>query len=128
MIFDRFKDVIYVRVNTDRIRARNVRTRQEVDLGAHPSFSHPRALLANFTIAAMLLKQAVRGVASLGWLRLAPQLVIHPLEKIEGGLTQIEMRAFQELALGAGAAGISQVKIWVGAELDDAQVLAQFKG
>lgn len=81
MIFDRFKDVIYVRVSTDRIRARNVRTQQEVDLCANPPFSHPRALLADFTVAEKLLKQAVRGVASSGVLRFAPQLVIHPLER-----------------------------------------------
>ena len=34
---------------------------------------------------------------------MSPIIVVHPMEKIEGGLTGIEHRAFRELALGAGA-------------------------
>lgn len=36
-------------------------------------------------------------------LAIRPVVVIHPMEKIEGGLTEIERRAFQELATAAGA-------------------------
>jgi len=48
--------------------------------------------------------------------------MIHPTENIEGGLTQIEQRAFRELGMAAGGC---QVKVWDGPELDDAQVLRQ---
>ena len=30
-------------------------------------------------------------------------IILQPMEKLEGGLTQIEKRAFRELAFGAGA-------------------------
>ena len=41
---------------------------------------------------------------------------MHPLEKTEGGLTQIEVRALQELAAGAGAI---EAHVWQGRELMD---------
>ena len=37
------------------------------------------------------------------FLRPSPTVIIHPMEKLEGGLTMIEDRAFRELALSAGA-------------------------
>ncbi len=53
-----------------------------------------------------------------------PRTLLHPLETIDGGLTQIEERAFQELAIGAGA---SKVKVWSGPALSDAQVVEKLK-
>jgi rod shape-determining protein MreB len=50
---------------------------------------------------------------------------MHPLEKIDGGLTQVEERLFHELAVGAGAA---KVFVWVGAPLSDAEVISKIKG
>jgi rod shape-determining protein MreB len=52
-------------------------------------------------------------------------VVIHPLEKIEGGLSQVEERLFHELAVGAGA---SKVVVWAGAPLSDAEVAAKLQG
>jgi len=43
---------------------------------------------------------------------------------VEGGLTEIEERAFEELARGAGA---SKVKVWSGSALSDAQVVEKLK-
>ena len=121
-MLNQLKDAIYIQVATDFLRIRNVLQHKEVELTANPSFSHPRTLLGNFTVADALLRQGLGQVASRSGFRLAAQVVLHPLEKIDGGLTQIEARAFQELILGAGA---GQVKIWTGPALSDAQVLQQ---
>jgi len=52
----------------------------------------------------------------------SPITVIHPMEKVEGGLTSIEQRALRELASGAGA---HKVFIWVGCELTDDEIISR---
>jgi rod shape-determining protein MreB len=44
---------------------------------------------------------------------------MHPLEMTEGGLSEIEKRILNELAIGAGA---MKVVVWVGPELSDTEV------
>jgi len=55
---------------------------------------------------------------------LKTDILLHPLERIDGGLTQIEERALQELALDSGA---SRALVWVGSALSDAEVIEKLK-
>lgn len=55
------------------------------------------------------------------WLQARPEVIIQPRDILEGGITLIEERALQELALGAGA---RQAKVWVGHELTKDEVEA----
>ena len=66
-------------------------------------FSHPRALLNDFFVAENLLQHSFHLLLGNKFISPAPQVVIQPMEKIEGGLTMIGRKAFTELALGAGA-------------------------
>ncbi|WP_126452091.1 rod shape-determining protein [Sulfuriflexus mobilis] len=66
-------------------------------------FSHPRVLFSDFHVAEKLLQHIFKLLTGGKIFILAPAVVIHPMEKTEGGLTLIEERAFRELALGAGA-------------------------
>ncbi|MCL1148001.1 rod shape-determining protein [Shewanella marinintestina] len=66
-------------------------------------FTHPRALLNDFFIGERLLQEIVKKLIGKKFISLAPAIIIHPMEKTEGGLTMIEIRAFREMALGAGA-------------------------
>ena len=112
------RSTFYVQVRPDRLIVRKVGGGQSLDRMAPQPFSHPRTLLGNFVNAEFFLKKLVAEIG--GGLLLKPAMLIHPLERIDGGLTQIEERAFQELAVGAGA---SKVKVWTGEALTDAQVL-----
>lgn len=85
-------------------------------------FDHPRSLLDDFVPAERLLQYAFRDVLGKGMMQPAPLVVMHPLEKLDGGLTAVERRAFQELALGAGA---RKVVVVTGAELSDEAVRKQ---
>jgi len=113
---------IYICVGVNRLRIRNVSNQKEIELTAAPPFSHSRTVLGTFSVAESLLRQGVAQVKGGGLLRWPPVIMIHPTENIEGGLTQIEQRAFRELGMAAGGC---QVKVWDGPELDDAQVLRQ---
>lgn len=66
-------------------------------------FSHPRLLVSNFGYAERVLTHAIRDVHQAKFITPSPVVVMHPLEKLEGGLTDIECRVFRELAMGAGA-------------------------
>ena len=115
------RSTFYVQVRPDRLIVRKVGG-QSFDRMAPRPFSHPRTLLGNVMNAEFFLKSLVAEIG--GGLLLKPAMLIHPLERIDGGLTQIEERAFQELAVGAGA---SRVKVWIGAALSDAEVLEKLK-
>jgi len=66
-------------------------------------FSHPRIIVSNFTYAEKVLQYAIHGFYESRFLRPSPRMIIHPLHKLEGGLTQVEHRIVIELAIGAGA-------------------------
>ena len=97
--------------------ARTVASTQSAEL-VNP-FNHPRTLIGDFTVGEQLLKAFVRRISGNSWLAVAPRIVMHPLGSPAGGFTQVERRAFREMALGAGA---SNVVLWVGRELSDQEV------
>lgn len=74
-------------------------------------FAHPRTLMSDFTLAEVVLRYFVRRALGNGWLTPSPRILLHPLGDPEGGFTQVEWRAFRELALGAGA---SKAYLWSG--------------
>jgi rod shape-determining protein MreB len=149
-MFAAFRPVLYIKVSPEQLTVRNVKTqesfaeRPEVAIGGTPRkvlaignaarssasapgaevvnpFGHPRTLVGDFTVGEQLLKAAVRKLQGSSPLAIAPLIVMHPLGSPEGGFTQVERRAFREMALGAGA---SEVLLWVGRELSDSEVLS----
>jgi hypothetical protein len=82
-------------------------------------------LIGEFTAAQQALKAALKNAEKDRLLRLPPQILMHPLEMIEGGLSQIEERIFLELATGAGA---SKAMVWLGPELSDEEVKRKLAG
>jgi len=66
-------------------------------------FSHPRSIIAEFEAAEKIIQHMLKTFANGSLITATPSVVVHPMEKVEGGLTQIEIRAFNELAYGAGA-------------------------
>ena len=66
-------------------------------------FHHPRTLLSNFEVGESLVKHIVKVIIGKKWYTPLPTIVIHPMEKNEGGLTELETRGFLELAYSAGA-------------------------
>lgn len=87
---------------------------QQDEIAVNP-FSHPRVLFSDFYVGEKLLQHAFKHLSTNQILRPRPKIIIHPMEKTEGGLTMIEKRAFKELAIGAGAIA---VKIHSGSPLN----------
>jgi rod shape-determining protein MreB len=144
-----FLPVLYVRISPERIVVTNAKTGQSVSevpelaivgnpkriagfgetarsaasqsggLVVNP-FAHPRSMVSDFTSAEQLLKLFLHRVHAKSWFVPNPRTVIHPLGNPEGGFTQVERRAFREMALGAGA---SEVVVWTGRELTIQEVI-----
>jgi len=66
-------------------------------------FSHPRGLINDFLVAEKILQHIYHVLLGKKWISPSPRVVVHPMEKNEGGITMIERKAFTEMALGAGA-------------------------
>jgi hypothetical protein len=109
-------DSIYVQVFTNRFVVKNIDSDQTLTVERNLEFASPRMLIADFTTAMHQLKGAVK---SLRRGLLAPHLLVHPMEQIEGGVTQVEYRVFLELGLGAGA---SKAGVHVGQPLSGGSV------
>lgn len=80
------------------------------------AFDHPRLIVSDFVIAEAALRYFVRKLVRNRLFRSSPVVVVHVLETLDGGLTQVEIRALQELALAAGA---REAYVWTGRELTD---------
>jgi len=97
-------DSIYVQVFRSKFIVRNVDSGESTEVSRDQSYASPRMLIADFTMAQHQLKEAVKSVRRGPR---APTMLIHPMELIEGGITQVEHRTFVELGLGAGASKAS---------------------
>lgn len=78
-------------------------------------FSHPRSFVADFYVAEKLLQHGLHQIQKSKFFQPAPRIIMHQLEKTEGGLTNIEERVLRELAFSCGA---RDAVIYVGAKLD----------
>jgi hypothetical protein len=102
------RPTLYVQVFTNRFLVQNVDTGSSADIAHNLKFSSPRMLIADFTVAERLLREAVREVGK-GFL--GAHMLMHPMELVDGGIAPVEVRTFVELAIGAGA---SKVAVWSG--------------
>ena len=57
--------------------------------------------------------------------QLKTEVLMHPLERLEGGLTPIESRCLEELGAGCGA---GKVRVWTGARLGDSEARSRLDG
>jgi hypothetical protein len=112
-------NILYIRIFANRFHIRNVTSGKELDLPSDVPFSYPRSVISEFTVAEALLKQGVKSVGGF----LPPRVLMHPMEKVEDGLTQIEERVFLEVAYGSGA---RKAAVWTGNPLRDEEVKEKF--
>lgn len=82
-------------------------------------FDHPRSCINDFEIAAITLRVLVkRSVSKI--MMILPTIILHPLEKVEGGLTQLEHKALLELGATVGR----KVYVWSGRILEREELLS----
>ncbi len=118
-------NAVYVRVKKNQFRVRSLESAAEATFDAQPPFTTARLLIGQFQAAEKVLKRAVTEMSKSRIFAVSPQVLIQPLEMLEGGLSEVEERVLKEVAIGAGA---SKVVVWVGRELSDAEVREKLDG
>lgn len=120
-----FTRVLYIKVIRNAFKISSITEPGDERLfSSEQPFTTQRLLVGQFSVAHTCLKAAVRAMSGTGLIRLAPLVVIHPQEMVEGGLSEVEDRLFRELALGAGA---RKVVLWTGRELRPEEVIDLIK-
>ncbi|PHV11778.1 hypothetical protein CSQ89_09050 [Chitinimonas sp. BJB300] len=112
-VWGRLGKTVYVRIDKTQLHLQEVETGKclEVKLSDEgaSAFGHPRTMLANFTHAQRVLSESLAqlGRPFLGY----TSVLMHPLDRLEGDITQIEARALKELGYCVGA---RRCVVWVG--------------
>ncbi len=118
-------NTVYIKVFQDRFEMRHIESRKTGFTISPKAFTTNRLLVGQFSEAEEALRNGMKGLGKSKWSLVSPVVVIHPMEKTEGGLSQVEERTFKELAMSAGA---RKVVVWVGHELTDSDVLLKANG
>lgn len=114
-----FSNTVYVRVGRNQFRVKHIESGADTTVVASTPFTTTRLLIGQFVAAEQALKSALKQVSAGRLFAVSPAVVMHPMEMVEGGLSEIEERTLQEVAIGAGAA---KAVVWVGRELSDSEV------
>ena len=115
---------IYIKVYINRIEIRDLHTQKEFSVERH--FTHSRMLIGDFYPAIEAIRTALTqiGINPLSFFCRKRNVVIHPLERTEDGLSQVEIRLFNEVI--AGGLNNKYKKIVISAKLTplmDAEVI-----
>lgn len=82
------------------------------------AFEHPRSCIGKFELAEVLLRYLLARLMKCRTM-VKPIVVMHPLEKTEGGLTDFEKRGLIELGASMGG---RKTFFWVGRKLTDQEL------
>ena len=112
--------ILYVRIKENLLTIKSVKTGKTISLVPKTPFSTKRLLIGQFSIIEELLKM---GFHELNKSIISPVAIMHPLEKFDDPLSEVEEKILKEVALSAGA---KEVKVWIGRELIDEEVYRNF--
>lgn len=87
------------------IRGQNIESGESVTIECK-ALVHPRTLMGDFFGAEKCIGEVMNKLAPKKFLLQGPTVYIQLLDKIEGGVTNVEARAFREAAVGSGARAI----------------------
>ena len=77
-------------------------------------FMHPRLLVHDFQAGEKIIQHIFQTIHEHKFFAPSPRVIFQPMDRLEGGVTEIEKRVYRELCLGAGA---REIHIHIGSEL-----------
>ncbi len=107
-MLDLFKPIpVYIRLFSDRIEITRLDSGEAISRNASDKFSNSRLVLAHFENAQMLLRSMLNRWATKKFIfQRGFDAVIQQMEKMDGGLSQIERHALTEIAEFSGAKNV----------------------
>lgn len=115
----------YVQWRTNELTVKRLETGETIRRKSNKPFSNDRLLLADFETAEQFLNSIIRELEPRTVFPIQRKMVVHIMERIPGGLSQVEKRAFRDSAEYTGAIGVMISEH--GHALSDDQVIAAFK-
>ena len=114
----------YVQWRTNELTVKRLQTGTTIRRKSKKPFSNDRLILADFETAEQFLRTIIRELEPRSIIPGQIDMVVHIMEAVPGGLSQVEQRAFRDSAEHVGARGvmISEHKH----SLSDQQVIAAF--
>ena len=101
---------VYIRLFKNRVEITRLDTGRTVSENAVRSFSNDRLVLAHFDNAEQLIRETLDKLLNKKWfLREIFTVAIQQMEQLEGGLSQIEQRALEDLVEHAGAKEVTVI-------------------
>jgi rod shape-determining protein MreB len=118
-------NIIYIKLYENRVIIRDVNTQVNIDRKSLEPFSNSRLLLADFTIAEKFIREILNELYGKRMFQKALAVLIQPMEKTEGGLSQVEKVSFNDLVMHIGGkyVKIEENKL----NIDDVSVKQYFK-
>lgn len=116
---------VYIRMYSDKVVITRLDTGRTISRTAKEKFSSSRLVIANFGFAEDAVLATLKELNGTPLLSPALRVVIQQMEKLEGGLSQIEKRALLDLAEHMGGAMVTVLEH--GTELTTAQALEVLK-
>lgn len=107
------KKVVAVGKEVSKVQQKN-----HPGISVHNAFEHPRTFVWEFELAEATLRYYIYKIVQRKIL-IFPTIILHPIEKTEGGITQIERRGLFELGSSIGG---KEVYIWTGRNLSDLEL------
>lgn len=124
MLNNLFRRSLYIKIYANHFMIRRLKDQHEIVIHATEAFTTRRLLVGEFSKAEKCLKEGMVKIYASRWFSPAPVVLIQPMVMTEGGLSELEERALQELAIAAGA---RKVLVWVGDMLADQEVVSKLK-
>jgi rod shape-determining protein MreB and related proteins len=115
-----FNNNIYIRVSRNKFHVRHLEKGVTREAISATGFTTMRVLVGNFSEAERILKSIVKEIGGVSFFSIKPRILIHPIEMLEGGLSQVEERVLHELAIAAGAI---KARVYVGSDLTDEKIM-----
>ena len=96
------KNIMYFQVDVGTVVGKGIPTGRTVTKKCG-GLLHPRTLMGDFVSIESCFGELIRELNTGGFLSSAPTIIVHLIPIVEGGYTEVEIRAFKEAAAGAGA-------------------------
>lgn len=104
MLKELFKPIcLHIKLYSNRIEITNLETGESVSKTAEENFSTARIVIGNFAKAEKLIEAVLKDLHFRKQTFGALKVLIQQMEKLEGGLSDIEKRAMRDLAEQVGA-------------------------
>lgn len=96
------KEIIYIRVFENKIELRHLDNGKTVVRNSKEPFSNDRLLVASLGISIGFIKEMILEVRKKSLFPARLAVLIQPMEKIEGGISEVEQMIFRDLILQIG--------------------------